>query len=273
MASIATNGVQLNVVIDGHGPPLVLLHGFTGSAESWHAHIAVLSKKFTTLAVDLLGHGASDSPADPARFRMDRCAEDLAAIFDRLGLAQVNLLGYSMGGRVALYMAVTHADRVGTLVLESASPGLAGLDERQARVASDEALANSIEQHGLESFVEGWARLPLFASQAGLPEAVRAELGAQRLRNNPRGLANCLRGLGTGVAPALWDRLKEVRSPTLVMAGALDPKYVAIAHAMAADLATGRLAIVPDAGHATHLEQPEAFDRRVLEFLGEHSCT
>jgi 2-succinyl-6-hydroxy-2,4-cyclohexadiene-1-carboxylate synthase len=273
MASIVANGVQLNVETCGQGPPLVLLHGFTGSAESWRAHVAVLSGIYTTLAVDLLGHGASDSPADPERFRMDRCAADLAAIFDHLGLAQVNLLGYSMGGRVALHMAVAHSERVSALVLESTSPGLAAPAERQARVASDEALANSIEQHGLEVFVDGWSRLPLFASQAALPDAVRAGLRAQRLRNNPRGLANCLRGLGTGVTPPLWDRLTEVRSPTLVIAGALDTKYVDIAQAMAAGLATSRLAIVPDAGHTTHLEQPEAFDRLVLEFLGEQSFT
>ena len=273
MATIVTNGVQLNVEIGGEGPPMVLLHGFTGSAESWRTHVAVFRNKFKTVAVELLGHGASDSPADPARFRMDRCVEDLAAVFDHLGLARVDLLGYSMGGRVALHMAAAHPERVGTLVLESASPGLARLDERQARAASDEALANSIEQRGLEAFVERWSELPLFASQATLPEVVRAELRAQRLRNNPRGLANCLRGLGAGVAPALWERLKEVRMPTLVMAGALDHKYAAIAQAMAASLATSQLANVPDAGHAAHLEQPEAFDRLVLAFLVEHQRT
>jgi len=273
MTRCVTNGVQLNVAIGGQGPPLALLHGFTGSAETWRAHSAVWSKKFTTVAVDLLGHGASDSPADAERFRMDWCAADLAAIFDHLGLARVNLLGYSMGGRVALHMAVTHPERVSALVLESASPGLAGRDERTARVAGDEALARSIEQQGLEAFVDGWSRLPLFASQGRLPEAARAQLRAQRLRNNPRGLANSLRGLGTGVTPPLWDRLQEVRCPTLVIAGALDAKYVGVARAMAAGLAASRLAIVPDAGHATHLEQPETFDRLVLEFLGEQSFT
>jgi 2-succinyl-6-hydroxy-2,4-cyclohexadiene-1-carboxylate synthase len=273
MARIATNGVQLNVEIGGQGPALVLLHGFTGSAESWRRHIAVFGHQFRTVAVDLLGHGASDSPADLARFGMDRCVEDLIAVFDNLGLARVNLLGYSMGGRVALHMAAAHPDRIGTLILESASPGLAGLAERQARVTSDEALASSIEQEGLEVFVERWSKLPLFASQSHLPEVVRVDLRAQRLRNSPRGLANCLRGLGAGVAAPLWDRLREVRIPTLVIAGALDDKYVAIAQAMTASLPNGRLAIVPGAGHAAHLEQPEAFDRLVLAFLVEQKLT
>lgn len=273
MARIATNGVQLNVEIGGEGPPLVLLHGFTGSAASWRAHSAVFSKKFKTLAIELLGHGTSDSPADPARYRMEQCVEDLTAVFDRLGLRRLNLLGYSMGGRVALHVAAADSERIGTLLLESASPGIAGQDERQARVASDEALANSIEQQGLEAFVERWSHLPIFASQAFLPEVVRADLRAQRLSNSPRGLANSLRGLGAGVPPPLWDQLKDMRTPTLLIAGGLDQKYVSIARAMAAALPAGWLGIIPDAGHAAHLEQPEAFDRLVLEFLAEHNVT
>ena len=271
MVRIPANGVQLNVEIGGQGPPLVLLHGFTGSAASWRAHLGAFRDKFETLAVELLGHGASDSPADPARFRMERCVEDLAAVFDHLGLQRVNLLGYSMGGRVALHLTAALSERIGALVLESASPGLAGQAERQARVASDEALANLIEQQGLEAFVEHWSQLPIFASQALLPEVVRDDLRAQRLSNNPRGLANCLRGLGAGVPPSLWDRLNEVRTPALLIAGGLDPKYVTIAQAMADALPAGRLGILPGAGHAAHLEQPEAFDRLVLEFLMEYN--
>ena len=271
MARIAANGVQLNVEIDGEGPPLVLLHGFTGSAASWRAHSAVFGRKFKTLAIDLLGHGQSDSPADPARYRMERCVADLTTLFDRLGLGRLNLLGYSLGGRVALHLAASSSDRIGALVLESASPGLAGQAERQARVASDEALANSIEQQGLEAFVEHWSSLPIFASQAALPEGARAGLRAQRLSNQPGGLANSLRGLGAGVPSPLWDRLKDVPTPTLLVAGELDPKYVGLARAMAAALPAARLGLIPGAGHAAHLEQPEVFDRLVLEFLAEHT--
>jgi 2-succinyl-6-hydroxy-2,4-cyclohexadiene-1-carboxylate synthase len=271
MARIAANGVQFSVEVDGEGPPLVLLHGFTGSAASWRSHSAVFGRKFKTLAIDLLGHGHSDSPADPARYRMESCVEDLTTLFDRLGLHRLHLLGYSLGGRVALHLAASGSDRIGTLVLESASPGIAGQAERQARVASDEALANSIEQQGLETFVEHWSSLPIFASQAALPEGVRVGLRAQRLSNHPRGLANSLRGLGAGVPSPLWDRLKDVHMPTLLIAGELDPKYVGIARAIAAALPAARLGLFPGAGHAVHLEQPEAFDRLVLEFLAEHN--
>ncbi len=267
MTRLHVNGVHLNVALSGAGLPLVLLHGFTGSITSWKPHIPIFEKRFQTIAVDLLGHGSSDSPADPMRYRMERCVEDLISIFEQLGLEQVSLLGYSMGGRVALHVAAAHPDRVHTLVLESASPGLAGPAERQARMASDGALADSIERDGLEAFVNEWEHLRLFVTQARLPESVRAELRAQRLQNNPRGLANSLHGLGTGAQTSLWGRLREIRVPTLLIAGMLDQKFTAIARAMAGALPNARLALVPDAGHTIHLEQPEVFDKLVLEFL------
>jgi 2-succinyl-6-hydroxy-2,4-cyclohexadiene-1-carboxylate synthase len=267
MMKVVVNDVHLNVETAGSEAPLALLHGFTGCAANLKSHIAVFEKRFRTVAIDLLGHGESDAPADPVRYRMERCVEDLISVFDQLGFERANLLGYSMGGRVALHVASAHPERIRALVLESASPGLADPAERAARVASDEALAESIERDGLEAFVARWEQLPLFASQSRLPESVRAEQRAQRLRNNPRGLANSLRGLGTGAQTPLWDRLRDVRTPTLLIAGSLDHKFTAIAHSMADALPNARLALVPDAGHTVHLEQPEMFDKLVLEFL------
>src|SRR3970282_2199292 len=251
MTRLHVNGVHLNVELSGAGLPLVLLHGFTGSITSWKPHIPIFEKRFQTIAVDLLGHGSSDSPADPMRYRMERCVEDLISIFEPLGLEQVGLLGYSMGGRVALHVAAAHPDRVHVLVLESASPGLAGLFERQARMARGGGPADSIAGDG----------------EARLPESVRVGLRAQRMQNNPRGLANSLHGLGTGAQTALWGRLREIRVPTLLIPGVLDQKFTAIARAMAGALPNARLALVPDAGHTVHLEQPEVFDKMVMDFL------
>jgi 2-succinyl-6-hydroxy-2,4-cyclohexadiene-1-carboxylate synthase len=258
--------VALNVEQAGDGEPLLLLHGFTGSARNWRG-LEAFGERFRTIAVDLLGHGASDSPADPARYDMAACVGDLAAVLVQLGIQRANVLGYSLGGRVALHLAAAHPERVGRLVLESASPGLMTEAERRARRADDEALALRLERDGLEAFVDGWERLPLFASQARLPAAVRAGLRAQRLRNNPPGLANSLRGLGTGAQPSLWERLPEIHTPTLLLAGALDEKFAAIARAMAERLPEATLFIVPEAGHTIHLEQPDAFAQRVTEFL------
>lgn len=267
MTRLVINGQQLNVEIEGAGSPLVLLHGFTGSAANWRERVGVYASRFQTFAVDLLGHGRSDSPADPARYRMEPCLQDLLALFDQLELAHINLLGYSMGGRVALHFAAAYPERVNALVLESASPGLATAAERAARLQSDEALADFIEREGLAAFVERWEQLPLFASQARLPEAVQAQLHAQRLQNHPRGLAHSLRGLGTGVQSPLWDRLASLPVPALLIAGELDPKFTAIARSMAQTLPSAQLVVVPEAGHTVHLEQPLAFDQAVLNFL------
>lgn len=270
LITIADN-TRFNVEVIGPAQPLtrplVLLHGFTGSSENWRSHIATFGQRYKLVMIDLLGHGGSDSPEQPLRYRMEYCLDDLAEVFDQLQLKRANLLGYSMGGRMALSFAIAHPERVNQLILESASPGLADPVEREARAANDEVLAIRIEREGLEAFVNYWERSPLFASQAHLAEPARAGLRAQRLRNNPKGLANSLRGLGTGAQPSLWGRLTELRIPMLLIAGALDQKFAATARAMADSIPTATIVIVPEAGHTVHLEQPAEFGRVVLEFL------
>jgi len=268
---IALGDIALNVEQAGSGPPLLLLHGFTGSAATWQPLLPELARVRRTLAVDLIGHGLSDSPVDPDRYRMERCVEDLCRLLDALRVERTDVLGYSMGGRVALQLAAFAPERIDALVLESASPGLATQTEREARIASDEALAESIGRDGLEAFVDRWQDQPLFASQASLPAEVRAAQRAQRLQSSPVGLANSLRGMGTGRQSSLWDRLPELRMRTLLVAGELDGKYREIARAMAAAMPAATASIIPGAGHTVHLEQPAAFLRVVLEFLEQSS--
>jgi 2-succinyl-6-hydroxy-2,4-cyclohexadiene-1-carboxylate synthase len=269
MIRIAVNGVQLNVEMQGEGPSLLLLHGFTGSSAAWAPHRHAW-RGFSTIAVDLLGHGASDAPADPERYRMERCVEDLLALLDTLGIERTAVLGYSMGGRVALHLALRAQERLWALVLESASPGIAGASERDERLRSDEALAEHIEREGLETFVVYWEALPLFASQARLPAAARDELRRQRLQNDPLGLANSLRGLSAARQEPIRRRLAGLDVPVLVLAGALDEKYCHLARRMATALPCARLEIVPGAGHTVHLEQLAAFDAAALAFLQAH---
>jgi 2-succinyl-6-hydroxy-2,4-cyclohexadiene-1-carboxylate synthase len=264
---IRVNDITLNVEQSGAGRSLLLLHGFTGSAATWTPLIAALPPHFRTIAPDLIGHGRSDSPLDAERYRIERCVADLLALLNALDIERADVLGYSMGGRVALHLVAAAPGRVGALVLESSSPGIADVAERQARIAADQALADSIARDGLAVFVERWQRLPLFASQASLPEDTRAQLQAQRLRNDPLGLANSLRGMGTGRQESLWGQLATLDVPTLLIAGELDAKYRALAHQMAAALPNGHAVIVPGVGHAVHLEQPQAFAKNVLEFL------
>lgn len=270
MPLMGVNGINLYVETAGEGPPLMLLHGFTGSAATWRALIPTFSKSFHTIAVDLIGHGRSDAPREPLRYRMDLCIADLLALLDALGVSETAVLGYSMGGRTALHLAAAAPERVRALVLEGASPGIADPEERRQRREADEALARRIETEGMEAFVQHWENVPLFATQRSLPAQVREAQRQQRRQQRPHGLAGSLRGMGTGSMEPLHHRLPSLTMPTLLVAGELDEKYRAIAASMAKAMPRAETAIVPGAGHNVHLEKPEAFAAHVMNFLLEH---
>jgi 2-succinyl-6-hydroxy-2,4-cyclohexadiene-1-carboxylate synthase len=215
----------------------------------------------------MLGHGLSDAPQDAQRYSIEQCGADILAVLRMLGVraGEAVLLGYSMGGRIALYTAFSGFFR--GLILESASAGIEDAREREARRRSDEALAEQIERDGVPAFVAYWEHLPLFASQKALPDMVRQALHAQRLRNSALGLANSLRGVGTGTQPALYDRLPTLDIPVLVLTGESDTKFSEIARRIVQALPQAQLEIVPDAGHTIHLEQAGTFDRLVLDFI------
>jgi len=253
--------MRLHVEVAGEGPPLVLLHGFTGSSADWD--VSFPGRR--TIAVDLPGHGRS--PLPPAAMRLPEVAEALVAVLRRLGITCADWLGYSLGGRAALHVALAHPACVGRLVLESCSPGLRDPAARAARAAADAALADALARDGIEPFVDRWMAQPLFASQARLGHAALAQARARRLRNSAAGLAAALRALGTGVQAPLWSRLGEIGVPTLLLAGADDPLYARHAAAMAARLPRATLAVVPEAGHAVHLENPAAFAAAIHAFL------
>ncbi len=247
--------------------PLVLLHGFTGSTSSWHELMGDFSLHRRVRAVDLPGHGETSSPEDVEEYT----AENTVSALEHLVGRRLHLLGYSMGGRMALNYALTYPERVESLILESASPGIADPVERIARMQSDRDLADRIERSGMKAFVNYWENIPLFSTQKRLPEKTRQQVREQRLKNNPRGLANSLRGFGAGVMLPLWYELHELKMPVLLVVGALDTKYVEIAQRMAARIKNARVEIVPDAGHTVHLEQPSRFRALVTDFLSQRA--
>lgn len=252
----------------GDVPPVLLLHGFTGSAEAWgEGVLRTLSGRGTLLAVDLPGHGGSHAPSDPEAYAVDRVLRDLLDVLAGAQVPRADWIGYSMGGRVALAAAVLHPGRVRRLVLEGASPGLATVEERRRRRRDDEEIARRIESGGIEAFVDFWMARPLFASQARLPEAVLKDARESRLRHRPEALAAVLRGLGTGSQPSFWRRLDEVEAPTLLLTGELDEKFDAVARAMAERIPCALHRSIPDAGHAAHLERPAAWLEAVVSFL------
>jgi 2-succinyl-6-hydroxy-2,4-cyclohexadiene-1-carboxylate synthase len=228
-------------------PPLVLLHGFTQTRQSWRRTVAALDGRYRAVVPDLPGHGQM-SERRPASLAATLAY--LRALVDEPHL----LAGYSMGGRIALHAALARPERVRRLVLLGASPGLADPAEREEHRRADDALADRIEAIGVEAFAEEWGRLPLWEGQ---PDRVRAAANADRLRNTPAGLADALRGLGTGALEPLWDRLGELPMPVVLIAGERDAKFRAIAEQMAERIPDARVEVVPGAGHAAHLERPD----------------
>jgi 2-succinyl-6-hydroxy-2,4-cyclohexadiene-1-carboxylate synthase len=268
LALEALEGRSLNVAVTGEGrEAVVALHGFTGNLSQWASFAAAAGKEYRTIMIDLPGHGASDAPGDPARYDMDHTVRALAGVLDHLELPRVHWLGYSLGGRIAIGAAVTLPERTLSLMTIGASPGLAAEEERLTRRESDEALARMLETEGITAFVDYWEALPLWQSQARLSEAVRRGLRAQRLAADPVGLAGSLRGIGVGSQPDFRHELASLQAPALFVAGSEDENYAAIAREMGGLVPGGRVEIIPESGHAVHLEQPERLNRAVLAFL------
>ncbi len=259
---------ELCVELGGDGPPVLLLHGFTGSIAALDGVAAGLrAAGFRTIAVDLLGHGDSDAPLEPKAYAIERCADDLARVLDLAGTRGAAVFGYSMGGRAALGFAIAYPRRVRALALVGASAGIADPAARAARRAADEALAASIERDGVPAFVERWMAHPLFASQSRLGDAFLAQARAQRLANRAHGLAGSLRGIGTGAQPCFEPDLAGLDVPSLWLAGADDAKFRALATELARRMPRGRACVIPGAGHAAHLEAPDACLAEVCAFL------
>jgi 2-succinyl-6-hydroxy-2,4-cyclohexadiene-1-carboxylate synthase len=231
--------------------PLVLLHGFTQTRQSWRRTANELQGRYRVITPDLPGHGQSVHRT--ASF--DATTAYIRALAPR---TPFTLVGYSMGGRIALNAAFDlHIDR---LILVGASPGIADEKEREQRRDADEALAARIEAIGIEAFATEWGSQPLFAGQ---PERTRNAAYADRLRNTPHGLAQALRGLGTGVMEPLWDRLPELTIPVTLITGARDEKFRALAEAMKERLPNATHVTIPNAGHAAQLEDPHAVARAI----------
>ncbi|RMH76647.1 MAG: 2-succinyl-6-hydroxy-2,4-cyclohexadiene-1-carboxylate synthase [Calditrichaeota bacterium] len=254
---------------DPKHPPILFLHGFMGSGEDWAEIVAALKDRFYCLSVDLPGHGRSADFSPELPRDMPHTAAAVMEVVKALPERPAYLVGYSMGGRLALYVALHYPQHFAGVVLESASPGLKTAAERAGRIHRDEQLARRLEGEDFAAFLEAWYRQPLFASLGKHPRY--PELIARRLRTNPdpRALARALREMGTGRQPSLWDELPRMKMPLLLVVGENDPKFSALAREMAARCPTAQVAVIKDAGHNVHFEQPEVFARTVAGFAND----
>ena len=242
---------------EGSGRRLVLVHGFTQTSRCWGSPAADLAADHEVVRVDAPGHGRSAA-----------VRADLSTTADLLTpLGPATFVGYSMGGRMCLELALRHPGAVEALVLISATAGIDDADERLARRASDETIAQGLEADGVDAFLDRWLSLPLFA---GLPRA--AHHIDERRTNTPAGLASSLRLAGTGTQAPSWDRLHMLAMPVLVVAGENDTKFTALARRLADAIGTNAvLAVIPGAGHTTHLEAPDAVLAVLRPWLAAHA--
>lgn len=270
MELVLPDGIKLNYITGESTPdafPVIFLHGFTGSSADWSVFFEKLPEGFLPIAVDLIGHGMSSAPEKTELYSTDQIVYQLDELIKSLQLHNIILGGYSMGGRAALSYAIKYPHKLKALILESTTPGIITEHERRIRIESDNKLADLIENNPIESFVDYWMNLPIFASQEVLPLEIRQKIRDSKLKNSQKGLANSLRGFSTGQMPQLWDKLHDLNLKTLLITGSLDIKFTSINAQISEKLKASRHYIIEGAGHNTHLERPEVFLNLLIEFL------
>lgn len=231
---------------------MVLVHGFTQNRRCWGPIADRLANDHELVLVDAPGHG--ESASDDADL-----VEAARLVVETAGPA--HCLGYSMGGRILLHAALDHPEMVKSMVLIGANPGIGDPAQRAERFRSDADLARRLEAEGLPAFVDRWLAMPMFA---GLSDEQRHR--SARLQNRPEGLAASLRRCGTGAQEPLWDRLGDITTPTKLIVGETDQKFLAVADRMAQSMPHATVAVVAGAGHAAHLEAPDAVADLVMAF-------
>jgi 2-succinyl-6-hydroxy-2,4-cyclohexadiene-1-carboxylate synthase len=265
MSRLTRPDAEVAFEIGGDGPEVVtFLHGFTQRGRGWAEVIELLGPGRRWLTLDLRGHGDTVE-ADGAPVTMDACRADLVALWDDLGIRRSHLVGYSMGARLALHVAVHAGDRLLSLAGVAPHAGLRGAD-RQLRRDADDLLAARIADEGIDWFAGYWSALPLFAGLSLRGPTYVEEVRLTRLDNRPAGLAASLRDMGLGAMEPLWDGLPAIAVPALLTAGAEDVRASVTAE-VAAAIPGARLEIVAESGHCLHMERPGVFARALSHFL------
>lgn len=273
---------------------VLMLHGFMGSGADWVPVVkAAGTRGRRYLCPDLPGHGAVPHLLEGADANIKEVAASLVAGLEARRMGHCALVGYSMGGRLALYLALRYPGRFTRLALVSASPGIEDPAERRERRLQDKQLALHLRQFRGEgeredasiaparpedsepswdadflAFLRRWYAQPMFESLQERPELLEKMI-ERRSRNHPRALAASLLGMGTGAQPSLWNRLPALKKPVLLVTGVRDPKFTGIAQAMSARLPRARHEIMPGCGHCPHDEAPAPFAQTLSAFLNE----
>lgn len=246
---------------------ILFLHGFTGSSGDWNEIAQKIDKRFNKTAIDIIGHGKSNSPTSLNYYQSDSMIHQIEQVINNLNLKEVILCGYSMGGRLALQFAVVNPDKVIGLILESSSAGMRNEKERNTRMKSDEETAAFIESNSIDDFLTMWMDQELFGTLRRFSNDRLKNIKEERAKNSKTGLANSLRGFGTGVMPYIGQELSKLKMPVLLITGGLDEKFTKINQNLKKSFPSAKHKIISTAGHNTHLEESKKFIESVNGFL------
>ena len=269
---IRYKGITLNLKIiqrNDSGKYILFLHGFTGSINDWIDVTKHIDSRFNIAMLDFIGHGESDSPSNESLYSTESIIDQIDLAISNITNEKIILAGYSMGGRAALSYAVKYPKKLLALILESTSPGITSENLRKERITNDEELAKFILENPIEKFINHWMNKDLFKSQKNLPKEKLKLILENKSKNNKVGLANSLRGFGSGKMPPLFENLKNIKIRTLLISGELDEKFRNINLHMSRLIQSSKVIVVKEAGHNTHLEREEEYIKEVNNFLNQ----
>ncbi|MVT52560.1 alpha/beta fold hydrolase [Bradyrhizobium yuanmingense] len=249
MPEINRDGVNIYYELHGNGPPLLLTHGYSSTSAMWHGQIDALAKDHTLILWDMRGHGQSDYPDDARAYSEDLTVGDMAAILDAVGAKRAIIGGLSLGGYMSLAFYRAHPERARALLIIDTGPGFRKDDAREAWNARALATADRLDREGLEV----------------LKAATRERATASH--RNARGLALAARGMLTQRDARVMELLPEIKVPSLIVVGADDTPFLAASDYMVAKIPGAQKVVIPAAGHAVNIDQPQAFVDAVVPFL------
>ena len=268
MPTARVDGVNLYYEAEGAGQPLVFVHEFAGDHRSWHPQVRFFSRRYRTIAFNARGYPPSDVPEGAEAYSQDRAAEDIRGVLDALKIPKAHVCGLSMGGYATLHFGLKHPDRALSLVVAGAGYGSAS-GEREKFLRDSEAVVKRFEDDGMAKTADFYAKGPTRVQLMDKDPHSWREFHRQLAEGSARGHALTQRGVQLR-RPSIMDlgeRMEKLEVPTLIMTGDEDDPCLEPAIFMKRKIPTSGLVVLPKSGHAINLEEPEAFNRAVLDFL------
>jgi len=249
MPKLSRAGVQIYYEVHGSGTPLLLSHGYSATSQMWRGQIEAFSRLYKLITWDMRGHGQSDYPEDQAAYSEDATVDDMAAVLDAVGARDAIIGGLSLGGYMSLAFRLRHPERVKALLIIDTGPGFKNDEARAAWNKHAASYALEFEKNGLQSL------------QSRSPEM------AESSHRDASGLIKAAKGMLTQRDPGVINSLPSIDVPSLVVVGAEDKPFLAAADYMASKIPNAVKVVIPNAGHAVNIDQPQAFNAAVLAFL------